>query len=70
MKINSGLSIVENGEEFVIDESHVQAIETLRDPSTATNLALKIASPNKQYVILCDAYYHGADFVLMNEGRD
>ena len=33
----------------------------------ATNVTLRLPKPGLQYVILCDASYHGAGFVLMVE---
>ena len=33
----------------------------------ATEITLRLPKPGLQYVILCDASYHGTDFVLMVE---
>ena len=33
----------------------------------ATNVTLQLTKPGLQYVILCDASYHGAGFVLLVE---
>ena len=35
--------------------------------SKATEMTLRLAKPGLQYVLLCDASYHGAGFVLMIE---
>ena len=54
----------------VIDytEEHVKALEVIKkDLMEATNVTLRLPKPGLQYVILCDASYHGADFVLMVE---
>ena len=35
----------------------------------ATNVTLLLPKPGLQYVILCNASYHGADFVLIMENH-
>ena len=53
---------------FTITNDHHESLETLKsDLSRATNLTLRLAKPGLQYVILCDASYHGTGFVLMIE---
>ena len=47
-------------------EEHVKALEVIKkDLIEATNLTVRLPKPGLQYVILCDASYHGARFVLM-----
>ena len=49
-------------------EEHVKALEVIKkDLMEATNVTLRLPKPGLQYVILCDACYHGAGFVLMVE---
>ena len=49
-------------------EEHVKALEVIKkDLMEATNVTLRQPKPGLQYVILCDASYHGAGFVLMVE---
>ena len=49
-------------------EEHVKALEVIKkDLMEATNVTLRLPKPGLQYVILCDASYHGAGFVLMVE---
>ena len=49
-------------------EEHVKALEVIKkDLMEATNVTLRLPKPGLQYVILCDAGYHGAGFVLMVE---
>ena len=49
-------------------EEHVKALEVKKkDIMEATNVTLRLPKPGLQYVILCDASYHGAGFVLMVE---
>ena len=49
-------------------EEHVKALEVIKkDLMEATNVTLRLPRPGLQYVILCDASYHGAGFVLMVE---
>ena len=49
-------------------EEHVKALEVIKkDLMEATNVTLRLPKPRLQYVILCDASYHGAGFVLMVE---
>ena len=49
-------------------EEHVNALEVIKkDLMEATNVTLRLPKPGLQYVILCDASYQGAGFVLMVE---
>ena len=51
-----------------VTEEHVKALEVIKkDLMEATNVTLRLLKPGLQYVILCDASYHGAGFVLMVE---
>ena len=53
---------------FTITDEHVESLNTLKaDLTRATNLTLRLAKPGLQFVILCDASFHGAGFVLMIE---
>ena len=53
---------------FAITNDHHESLETLKsDLTRATNLTLRLAEPGLQYVIPCDASYHGTDFALMIE---
>ena len=52
----------------VITEKHEEDSKILKsDVIKATNLTLRLAKPGLQYVLLCDASYYGAGFVLMIE---
>ena len=54
--------------EFIISNAHTDALEALKmDLINATNLTLRLPKPGLQYVLLCDASYHGTGFVLMIE---
>ena len=54
--------------DFKITEDHYKKLETLKaDLIQATTLTLRLPKPGLQYVILCDASYHGTGFVLMVE---
>ena len=54
--------------DFEITEDHYKNLETLKaDLIQATTLTLRLPKPGLQYVILCDASYHGTGFVLMVE---
>ena len=56
-----------NVEQFITDE-HEKNLKILKDDLLkATTLTLRMAKPGMQYVLLCDASYHGAGFVLMIE---
>ena len=47
---------------------HHDSLNTLKaDLTRATDLALRLAKAGLQYVILCDASFHGTGFVLMIE---
>ena len=54
---------------FEVDETHVEALRVLKlDLLDASKSTLRLAKPGLQYVLLCDASYGGAGFVLMVEG--
>ena len=49
-------------------EEHVKALEVIKkDLMEATNVTFPLPKPGLQYVMFCDASYHGAGFVLMVE---
>ena len=53
---------------FTISNDHHESLNTLKaDITRATGLTLRLAKPGLQYVILCDASFHGTGFVLMIE---
>ena len=53
---------------FQTDEEHHKSLEVLKhDLIQATDITLRLPKPGLQYVILCDASYHGTGFVLMVE---
>ena len=54
--------------EFKTTKEHSEALDVLKtDLRNATNSTLRLAKPGLQYVLLCDASYHGTGFVLMIE---
>ena len=56
-----------NVEHYITDD-HKKSLKTLKDDLVkATELTLRLAKPGMQYVLLCDASYYGAGFVLMIE---
>lgn len=60
--------LLRNDVEFKITKEHITNFEVIKeDLLKATNTYLRLAKPNLQYVILTDASYHGAGFVLMVE---
>ena len=53
---------------FTITNDHHESLNALKaDLTRATDLTLRLAKPGLQYVILCDASFHGTGFVLMIE---
>ena len=53
---------------FTITNDHHESLNTLKaDLTRATDLTLRLAKPGLQFVILCDASFHGTGFVLMIE---
>ena len=53
---------------FQTNEEHQKSLEVLKhDLIQATEITLRLPKPGLQYVILCDASYHGTGFVLMVE---
>ena len=56
-----------NADHYITDD-HEKSLKTLKDDLLkATELTLRLALPGLQYVLLCDASYYGAVFVLMIE---
>ena len=54
--------------EFKTTQDHFDALELLKtDLLNATKSTLRLPKPGLQYVILCDAGFHGTGFVLMVE---
>ena len=54
--------------DFRILPEHHKGLEVLKhDLLQATTITLRLPKPDLQYVILCDASYHGTGFVLMVE---
>ena len=54
--------------EFFVNDEHVKALEKLQEKLlTATKMTLRLAKSNQQYVVLTDASYYQAGFVLMIE---
>ena len=53
---------------ITITNDHHESFNTLKaDVTRATDLTLRLAKPGLQYVILCDASFHGTGFMLMIE---
>ena len=53
---------------FTNANDHHESLATLKaDLTRATDLTLRLAKPSLQYVILCDASFHGTGFVSMIE---
>ena len=53
---------------FTITDDHHKTFNTLKvDLTRATDLTLRLAKPGLQYIILCDASFHGTGFVIMME---
>ena len=60
--------LLRNENAFTITNDHHESFNTLKaDLTRATDLTLRLAKPGLQYVILCDASFHGTGFVLMIE---
>ena len=61
-------SLLKKDKIFNITDEHYEHLEKIkRDLLNATSTTLRLAEPNKQFVILTDASYHGSGFVLMIE---
>ena len=60
--------LLRSDEEPTLTGEHEKNLQILKnDLSKATEMTLRLAKPGLQYVLLCDASYHGAGFVLMIE---
>ena len=56
--------ILRKGNVFTITNDHHESLNTSKaDLTRATDLTLRLAKPGLQYVILCDASFHGIGFV-------
>ena len=67
-KIMSFYKLLKKDAVIETTEELVKALELIKkDLMEATNVTLRLPKPGLQYVILCDASYHGAGFVLMVE---
>ena len=67
-KLMSSYKLLKKDAVIETTEEHVKALEVIKkDLMEATNVTLRLPKPGLQYVILCDASYHGAGFVLMVE---
>ena len=55
--------------EFILQDEHLQSFDNIKkeDLLKATETTLRLAKPEQQYVILCDASYYSSGFVLMIE---
>ena len=54
---------------FILTSEHYISLEKLKeDIEKACSLSLKMAKPNRQFVIMCDASFDAAGFVLLIEG--
>ena len=60
--------LLRKGNVFTITDDHHELPNNLKpDLTRATDLMLRLAKPGLQYVILCDACFHGTGFVLLIE---
>ena len=60
--------LLQKGANLEANETHYNALETVKkDLLEATEMTLRLPEPGLQYVLLCDASYYGAGFVLMVE---
>ena len=60
--------LLRKGAEFENTVEQYKALETLqKDLLDATEMTLRLPKPDLQFVLLCDASYYGAGFVLMVE---
>ena len=67
-KILPFYQLLRKGDEFETTQEQIKALETLKkDLLDATEMTLRLPKPDLQYVVLRDARYYGAGFVLMVE---
>ena len=60
--------LLRKGADFEARGTHYKALETVKkDLLEATEMTLNLPKPGLQYVLLCDASYYGAGFVLLIE---
>ena len=60
--------LLKKDRELEVTEEHRKSLATIKqDLLRATEITLRLPKPGLQYVILCDASYHGTGFVLMVE---
>ena len=68
VKLHPFFKLFRKESNFRIESEHRTSLESLKkDMSNACLLTLKMAKPNCQYVIICDASFYAAGYVLMIE---
>ena len=68
VKLVDFYKLLRNDVPFVINEKHEENFQTLKeDLQKATSTYLRLPKPDLQYVIITDASYYGAGYVLMIE---
>ena len=56
--------LLKKDKDFILEDEHYEGMETLKNYLlTTTTLMLRMAQTEKQFVIFCDASFHGAGFV-------
>ena len=68
IKLQPFFRILRKESEFLITDEHKTILSTLKnDLAKACGLSLKMAKPNCQFVIVSDASFYAAGFILLIE---
>ena len=68
VKLRPFFKLLPKNEKFIITNEHTNSIEILkRDLNQACQLSLKMAKPNCQFILECDASFYAAGYILLTE---
>ena len=68
VKLRPFFNLLRKNEKFIITKEHTNSIEILkRDLNQACQLSLKMAKPNCVFILVCDASFYAAGYILLIE---
>ena len=68
VKLHPFFKLLRKKEEFIITNEHMESIDILKqDLHQACQLSLKMAKPNSQFILVCDASFYAAGYILLIE---
>ena len=65
VKLHSFFELLRKNEELIITNEHTERIEILKQVlNQGCQLSLKMAKPNSQFILVCDASFYAAGYIL------